>query len=69
MPSIEILVNPQIRPLLHKYKQLLRADMDTFPTPRMRDYYIDHIYMVRLSSLSLLSRMSCKYRQLQRVYL
>eukprot|EP00730_Choanoeca_flexa_P013090 TRINITY_DN4954_c0_g1_i1.p1 TRINITY_DN4954_c0_g1~~TRINITY_DN4954_c0_g1_i1.p1 ORF type:complete len:667 (+),score=176.02 TRINITY_DN4954_c0_g1_i1:114-2114(+) len=50
--SIEILVNPKIRPLLYKYKQVMRADIDTFPTPRLRDYYIDHVYMASSAGYS-----------------
>ncbi|EDQ92767.1 uncharacterized protein MONBRDRAFT_4769 [Monosiga brevicollis MX1] len=42
--SIECLVNPTIRPFLEKYSQLLRADADTFPTPRMRDFYREDVY-------------------------
>lgn len=44
--SIECLINPLVRPLLEQYGQLLRADADTFPTPQMQNYYLDHVYMV-----------------------
>lgn len=43
--SVEILVNKDTRPLLEQYETLLRADADTFPSPRFRDYWLDYVYM------------------------
>ncbi|EDQ92155.1 uncharacterized protein MONBRDRAFT_31271 [Monosiga brevicollis MX1] len=45
--SIEVLVNENTRPFLRQWTLLLRADADTFPTPRMRDFWVDATHMGR----------------------
>eukprot|EP00730_Choanoeca_flexa_P009600 TRINITY_DN12680_c0_g2_i2.p1 TRINITY_DN12680_c0_g2~~TRINITY_DN12680_c0_g2_i2.p1 ORF type:complete len:702 (+),score=142.78 TRINITY_DN12680_c0_g2_i2:160-2265(+) len=45
--SIEVLINKDTRPFLSKWRLILRADADTFPTPGMRDYWVDDVFMGR----------------------
>ncbi|EGD78887.1 hypothetical protein PTSG_01862 [Salpingoeca rosetta] len=43
--SLEVLVNKKTRPLLEQYDQLLRADADTLPTPKMRGYWSEKLVL------------------------
>ncbi|EGD80324.1 hypothetical protein PTSG_10579 [Salpingoeca rosetta] len=43
--SLEVLVNERTRPLLEQYDQLLRADADTLPTPKMRGYWSEKLVL------------------------